>query len=418
MLNRVNISIESYRQFVTNTLACEKYFNQIKDARKKPQILASTIAKSVFYGLSMGIESLLEIDNFVKTHDLAKSLGLNKTESSKPLLSDSTITRSLTTMKIDGVRKLMAHVAQKLIDEFNEAGMINKFRTAAIDKSTIAGIPVVVCRLVGHVPQINLDFEAFQEGDNEVEAAKRLFDRVREDWGWLIDTYVVDGLYTQWFINRVLKSQRRGKTVNVIVKSREKDLNLTKQVEELVQVNKNFSVEPGKFTDEDVAKEVRFMEFYVDDQALDRKIRVIKVWEQEIKGKKLKDEYYLITTLTKDDAAAKLVCKIGRCRWGIENNCFRQTSQNMNGKHQFCKDNNASQAMVTFILLAEECFTAFVHYSDRVNQTKRTKKLTIRFLMRTVRESVPTVDFKLQQPQEESKQLLLFPVRLLASQAM
>jgi len=163
---------------------------------------------------------------------------------------------------------------------------------------------------------------------------------------------------------------------------------------------------------------VYFMEFNVDDQALDRKIRVIKVWEQEIKGKKLKDEYYLITTLDKDAASAKLVCKIGRGRWGIENNCFRQTSQNMNGKHQFCKDNNASQAMVAFILVAEECFTAFVNYSDRANQTKRSKKLTIRFLMRSVRESVTQIDFKTQQPKEDSKQLLLFPRRFLASQAM
>ena len=245
MLNQRNINIESYRQFVTNTLGCEKYFLQIIDGRKRPQISTNAVAKSIFYGLSMGIESLLEIDNFVKTHDLAKSLGLNKIESSNPLLSDSTITRSLTTMQQIQIRKLIKHAAEKILEEFKEAGMIGKFRTAAIDKSTIAGIPVVVCRLVGIAQQINLDFEAFKEGDNEVEAAKRLFDRVREDWGWLIDLYVVDGLYTQWFINRVLKTQRRGKAVNVVVKSREKDLNLTKQVEELVQVNKKFSVMPG-----------------------------------------------------------------------------------------------------------------------------------------------------------------------------
>ena len=272
--------------------------------------------------------------------------------------------------------------------------------------------------MVGIIQQINLDFEPFKEGDNEVEAAKRLFDRVRENWGWLIDLYVVDGLYTQWFINRVLKSQRRNKQVNVVVKSREKDLNLTKKVEELIEVNKNFNIKPSEFIDEGACKEVRFVEFYVDDQALDGKIRVIKVWEQEIKGKKLKDAYYLITTLDKDAACSKLVCKIGRGRWGIENNCFRQTSQNMNGKHQFCKNNNASQAMVAFILLAEECFTAFVHYSDRANKVKRNKKVSIRFLMRSVRESIPQVDFNAPYEQEESKQLLLFPCRFLASNAM
>lgn len=409
------LNIVAYRDFVNERLGTKTFWGEVRDGRKQPQVSAGVIAQTIFYSLSMGHGSLLEMDNHLKEHDWAGVvLGAKRpivynTDAGKPLFSDSTASRSLRGMDWQKLRERLTHQGRAVLRTVPEAGRVGEFRVAAIDQSTIAGQPAVVCRLVGSVCQVNLDFEPLQKGDNEVEAAKRLLSRVQEGWGDLIDLYVVDGLYTEWFIERVQKARRRGKpAAQVVVKTREKSLKLTQKVEELTARYLQLGVAPIEGVDEDGYKSYRFLEFErIHDEALDQPLRVVKVWEEQLKGQKLKDEYYLITTLKKDQAEAAIVRAIGRARWGIENSCFRRTKQNMNARHRFSKDENAACAMVALLLLADTALEAFVVMRQRRRELKRSRKLTLRFIMRLLSESVPPMPEKDEEP-HNPRQLLLF----------
>lgn len=383
----MEIDVRDYHRYVKDTLGLGEAIEALRDKRKRPEIPAPVVFQAVLYGVSFGLESLLGIDTFVRTRDLGSVLGLER----GPLLSDSTMGRSLGGMKAVPVAALVRQAAQAVLErtEFKEAGRLGGFRVAIVDKSTLAGMPVVVCRLAGTAEDrpVNLDYEPVREGENEVTAAKRLIPRVVERFGARIDVMVFDGLYTEWCIKLV-----RSLGKQVVVKTREKTLLVTQKVEELAATYKRYGVEPIEGVDEDGYKQYRMMDFpKIDDETLGGPIRVVRVWEERLKGQKEKDEYHLLTTLSPPQASAVLVRQIGRGRWGIENGCFRQTSQNLKGKHRFARAGDAPEIMAGILLLAGTLLTGYLADEERRQGKKRSKKQPVKSVMRELAYSVPAL---------------------------
>jgi len=381
----LEIDVRDYHTYVNETLGLGTPIDGIRDQRKRPEITAPVVFRSVLYGVSFGLGSLLGIDTFVKTHDLGSLLG----QDGGPLLSDSTMGRSLSGMKGTSVADLVRQAAGAVLGraEFIEAGKIGRFRVAAIDKSTLAGMPVVVARMAGMAQDrpVNLDYEPVRSGENEVTAAKRLIPRVIERFGAWIDVFVFDGLYTEWCI-KLVRSLKK----HVVVKTREKALLVTQKVDELAATYQRYGVEPIPGVDEDGYKEYRLMDFpKIEDETLGGPIRVVRVWEERLKGEKEKDEYHLLTTLSPQEAPAVLVRQIGRGRWGIENGCFRQTSQNLNGKHRFAGQGEAPEVMAGILLLAGTLLAGYLAQQEHRQGKKRSKKQPVKSVMRWLGESVP-----------------------------
>lgn len=381
----MEIDVRDYHAYVNETVKLGFAIDGLRDQRKRPQITAPVVFRSVLYGVSFGLESLLGIDRFVKTRDLGEVFGLQR----GPLLSDSTMERSLSGMKGREVAAIVWQAAEAVLEraEFRNAGRIGEYRVAAVDKSTLAGMPVVVCRMAGRAEDrpVNLDYEPVRKGENEVTAAKRLIPRVIQRFGSRIDVLVFDGLYTEWCIKLV-----RGLGKQVVVKTREKTLLVTQKVEELVATYGKYGMKTLEGVDEDGYKQYRMMDFpKIDDATLGEPIRVIRVWEERLKGKKEKDEYHLLATLPPKEAEAILVRQIGRGRWGIENGCFRQTSQNLNGKHAFAKDAEAPEVMVGILLLAGTLLTGYLVEQETRQGRTRLKKQSVKSVMRWLGQSVP-----------------------------
>lgn len=381
----MEIDVRDYHTYVNETVNLGPAIEELRDERKRPQITAPVVFRSVLYGVSFGLESLLGIDTFVKTRALGEVLGVER----GPLLSDSTMERSLSGMKAREVTAIVWQAAEAVLGraEFKNAGRIGEYRVAAVDKSTLAGMPVVVCRMAGRAEDrpVNLDYEPVRKGENEVTAAKRLIPRVIQRFGSRIDVLVFDGLYTEWCIKLV-----RGLGKHVVVKTREKTLLVTRKVEELVAIYGKYGMKTLEGVDEDGYKQYRMMDFpKVDDATLGEPIRVIRVWEERLKGSKEKDEYHLLTTLSPKEAEAMLVRQIGRGRWGIENGCFRQTSQNLNGKHAFAKDGEAPEVMVGILLLAGTLLTGYLVEQETRQGRTRPKKQSVKSVMRWLGQSVP-----------------------------
>lgn len=383
----LHIDICDYHRYVKDTLGLGAAIEALRDKRKRPQIPAPVVFQAVLYGVSFGLESLLGIDTFVRTRDLGSVLGLER----GPLLSDSTMERSLSGMKAAAVAALVRQGAQAVLEqpEFKDAGRVGSLRVAIVDKSTLGGMPVVVCRLAGTAEDrpVNLDYEPVREGENEVTAAKRLIPRVVERFGAWIDVMVFDGLYTEWCIKMV-----RSLGKHIVVKTREKSLLVTQKMEELTTTYKRYGVEPIQGVDEDGYKQYQMMDVpKVDDERLGEPLRGVRVWEQRLKGRFETDEYHLLTTLTPSEASAVLVRQIGRNRWGIENGCFRQTSQNLNGKHRFASAGEAPEIMAGILLLAGTLLTGYLAHEERRQGKKRSKKQPVKSVIRELAYSVPVL---------------------------
>ncbi len=381
----LEITVGDFHEYVNKTLKLEASIEALQDKRKRPQIPASVIFRGVLYGVSFGLESLLGIDNFAKTHDLGVVIGVER----GPLFSDSTAERSLAGMDPSKVGELLREAAAQVLSQapFAATGRIGPYRVAIVDKSTLGGMPVVVCRMAGNAQDqpVNLDYEAVRAGENEVTAAKRLIPRVIERYGDRIEVFVFDGLYTEWCIKLVRSFKK-----HIVVKTREESLLVVQKVEELIPMYRRYGAPEVQGVDEDGYKEYRMMDFpKIDDVTLGGPIRVIKVWDERLKGPKGKDEYGLLTTLSPQEAQATLVRQIGRGRWGIENGCFRQTKQNLNGEHRFAGAGNAPEVMAGFLLLSGTLMSGYLAHEEQRQGRKRSKKQPVKSVARWLAQSVP-----------------------------
>lgn len=385
------ISLSDVRPFVNEMMGLGPAIAALTDGRRKPRIPAPTIFESVLYGTVLGIESLLAIDQFLKHSDLGQVLGLERA----PLVSDSTMIRSLGTMDPQVVRGLLrraAHAALRLAREFNEPLELGDRRVVAIDMSSMVGQKAVVARYVGPTFEVSLDFEMVRPGENEVTAAKRLLPRLVKEFDDDFDTVVGDGLYTQWFIQLGKDHQK-----DVVVKTREqaKDLSLVRLGEEWIQTHQRHGLEvakPGSGVDSDGYKSYRYVDTGLHQaQGVSVPIRMIKIWEQRLKGDQEKDEHWLMTSLKAPQAAVDLVRLIARRRWGIENGAFRTTSQNHKAKRQGTQEGKAPEVRVGILLLAETIVRVYTWWKERQWNSPRSRRSSWQSIQKLLMRSVPAL---------------------------
>ena len=381
-----DISLRDVRQFVNEKLGLGKRIAALRDGRRKPQISATTVFEAVLYGTLVGAESLLAVDQLLKQSDLGEVLGIERS----PLVSDSTMIRCLGTMKPEAIRALLriaACEALKMALLEGEPLRLGRYRVVAVDMSHMAGRKAVVARYVGPAFEVTLDFEILRKKENEVTAAKRLFERIVSELGDLFDVVVVDGLYTQWFIQR---ARQVGK--HVVVKSREKEKNFTlvRRGEQWIRVHRRYGVHPTAGVDEDGYKSYRYMEIDPQtDELLAEPIRMVKVWEERIKGRQERDEHWLLSTLPREEAAPELLRHIARRRWGIENGAFRTVSQNHKAKRRGTQQGKAAEVRVGILLLSEMILRVYTWYKQTRWKSPRSRRASWQSVQKLLLRSIP-----------------------------
>lgn len=383
------IEVSDLQKFTEEELGLRSGIEALRDGRRRPWIGAPTVFRATLYGTVLGVESLLALDQWLKQADLGGVLGVDRA----PLVSDSTMIRSLSTMDPNAVRALLAvaaHAALRLAQREGEPLRLGRWRVVAIDMTHLAGRPAVVARFVGPRFEATLDYEMVQEGENEVTAAKRLLPRVVGVFGALFDLLVVDGLYTAWFIHL---GRAHGK--HVVVKSREdpKNLVVLRRAQEWIEVHQWYGAgQPVKWADEDGYKTYEAIDTGAQsDPQLEEPVRVIRMREERPKGKKEKEECWLITTLERKEASVPEVRQIARRRWGIENGAFRTISQNHHGKRRGTQEGQAAEVRVGILLLGEMILRVYTWWREVTWKSPRGKRVSWQSVQKRLRASVPEV---------------------------
>jgi hypothetical protein len=213
----------------------------------------------------------------------------------------------------------------------------------------------VVCHLIGRDLAIPLDGELQRPGEGEVQAAKRLLERVFANYSRYFDAVVGDGLYFEApFINFCLEHH---KEIVVVVKGDHRLL--------LQDAQGLFSQRPadGQWT-----KGRRTVQYWDDEgftsaEGVSRPLRVLHTVETEQRRERIAGQWkvtpqtsswYWATTFSQKQLPARQFWRAGHARWDIENDCFNSTSTHWGLDHVF---KHEPTAIVNFILTL---FLAFV----------------------------------------------------------
>lgn len=207
-----------------------------------------------------------------------------------------------------------------------------------------------------------VDLEPIKPHENEVGAAKRLFQRIEAQFKLDYDVVLADAIYTDasfWQI--VLEA---GKNVLTVLKQESRDL--------LVDARSLFESVDAVRIEVDKGKRQRILRD-VDDltswSSLNRPVRVVQSLETWTVRRQVsrqleecRSEWIWVTSLPKSRADAAVIAELGHLRWSIENEGFNEFVNRWHGDHVYrCEP----VAILNFLLSAMFVFNLFYLFYHR-----------------------------------------------------
>jgi hypothetical protein len=214
--------------------------------------------------------------------------------------------------------------------------------------ATRAGRPAV---------RLLLDHEPQQPGQDEVETALHLLERVLRAYPRAFDLVLGDALYAKApFFNFLLT---HGKHALVVLKDERRDL-----YQDVAGLLGQGKAQPGRYRNRD-CQWWDFPDLRTWPQ-VKAPVRVIRSWETYSVRRQLDPEQELqtsdwiwVTTLPSSQAPAERVVRFAHQRWDIENYGFNELVREWHSDHVFRHDPNAIECFLLEAFLAFNPFHAF-----------------------------------------------------------
>jgi len=360
-----------------------KYFNlfslinDITDARAKPQIATSDIAASI---LSILFCSLGSLNKFNVSRDISAVSNM-----AGRIPSASTIARTSDTIELDCLRKILKSIYSKA----KRSKMIEPYcgkYIGVIDGHEICSSEIHWCEscsvrnvskiegevklnyyhryvafiLAGKRFAFMLDIEPIYPNEGEISAAYRLIERVCKNYPKAFEVVVGDGLYLNANIFKLLASH--GKYAAAVLKDETRQL-----YEEAVSLCD--IVDPVIYVDENTTYKIWDHTIEGAWDSYEKPVRVIRSeeiktvrhhsedigkweWEEE------KADWYWATSLP-SVVGSKNAVSIFHSRWQIENCCFGELVDTLNGDHVYRHSQNAIVAFILFLFIVLNILNIF-----------------------------------------------------------
>jgi hypothetical protein len=244
---------------------------------------------------------------------------------------------------------------------------------------------VVVAQWVGVTPPGILDVEPIQPGEGEVVAAGRLWERIVEDYGRLVDVVTLDAIYLEGpFLKKVRKA---GKHFVVVMKQERRDLYRdadqlrsvqTAQVwEEAGKTSRVWDL-PGLTSFETYGEPVRV----VWAEECTEKPRMIGGQRERVTEE---SKWVWVTNLSEEVASARWIQLWGHDRWNLENRGFNELVNLWGMDHCFVHLPRAIEVILLTLALA---FLLTYLFFDRNLKPEARAALTRLALAQRMREEL------------------------------
>lgn len=205
---------------------------------------------------------------------------------------------------------------------------------------------VVAAQLVGGPLALPLDAEPVLPGEGEIIAARRLLERVSQNYPKAFDLVTGDGLYAN---PEFLKTCRRHhKHLLAVLKENHPDL--------LNDAKALFaSQDPIRTTRDKIELERWDLDGFTSWPQAAETVRVIRSRETTAKGGQLQtSDWFWVTTVKKNQLQTETICRMGHARWDIENQGFNSLANILHLDRCFRHHPNA---IIAFVLIA---FIAYI----------------------------------------------------------
>jgi hypothetical protein len=378
--------IPNFQQFCEQTVQLRRRLAAMEDGRPAPQISAGTVAEAVCFMGALGLGSLLQCDQQLRTE-----VGQQWFGQAPPIVSDTTMSRSLETMALDPMRSVLvsAYHVGRTSGLSKWEGTLGKHRVGIVDGTCFGPYRASCLEMVGQCALL-IDMEPIPKRGKELPASAALLRRVKTALGaGGPDLVLGDGLYFNApFFNLCLEEL----PCDVLVKTDDARRDV------LVDAMGLFQTPPGLFegivraagTDgERLCTYQMAMASGFEMEGVEERVSV--VWMREEYPKKdLCVEFWVIFTqrygpgLTIHDARG-----LGHLRWDVENHGFKAFNQTMHSKHRYSQ---SPQAMAPIELLLSLIFILLqvfrVCLEERFSRAYPGMKRTRRFLYREIRKAI------------------------------
>lgn len=334
------IIIRQFKGYCKGNFKIDDILKQIRDKRKRPQIKTQKICWAILNMVSLGIKSVLELDQIGRLPKMRRYIGTNR----RMVASDTTYDRVLSLIPASSIREAMKKVYQQLkqqdLDQIKlESG--RQLRIAGVDASGFGKDLASVISMFGKTP-IALDAQPYSQKGKELPSSYELIGRVTRHLGkgWC-DVLIGDGLYRAGkFFKLCKKSGCDG-----LVKTKETRLEIIKDALGLYKTKDDSSIERESSFDLnrlcdytiEAVKDIRM-------QGLKHRLKITHVKEYYPKPNR-QEEFFVITT--KQDLTASECRELAHRRWCIENNVFRHLNQIITSK----RVHTHNQRVLTSLLL-------------------------------------------------------------------
>jgi hypothetical protein len=378
--------IPSFQQFCEQTVQLRRRLASLEDGRPAPQISAGTVAEAICFMGALGLGSLLQCDQQLRTQ-----VGQQWFAQAPPIVSDTTMSRSLETMKLDPIRSVLRSVyyVWRSSGLRKWEGALGKHRIGIVDGTCFGSYMASCVEIVGQSAFL-LDMEPIPKRGKELPASTVLLRRVTTALGpGSLDLVLGDGLYFNApFFTLCLEELHS----DVLVKTDDARRDV------IVDAMGLFRTPPGRFegivraegTDiERLCTYQMAMASGFEMGGVHEPVSVVWIREEYLK-KTLCVEFWVIFTqrygpgLTIDDARG-----LGHLRWDVENHGFKEFNQTMHSKHRYSQQPQVMapiELLLSLIFLLLQVFRQ--HLEERFSSAYPGMKLTRCFIYREIRKTI------------------------------
>lgn len=380
----------------------------VGDDRPRPQIPARDVLEALFFAAALRLPSLNALEGELQRPAFQRLLG-HRAQAGHKLFSSDTISRVLKGIHLDPLRQLLpavVHSAER--KKVFRQGPRGTRRPVAVDGwepfcSYARHCPDCLVRNVrrqgDRVPQyyhrfvvalllagdaeVVLDVEPLRPADQtrpgdthegEPTAALRLIDRLHEQYGRLIDLFVLDALYPTGPVMKRITDLGYGAVITLKQPNQEP----LKDALVLMEGRPHDLVwdEPGTGARAEAwdVDEIEALDTYRD------KIRVVRVELTSPSGPK-RTWCAAVVGSRPRRLPIRTVHSIQRLRWHIENTAFNQWTQQWKLTHVYCHKPRAVVAVLVLWIVAFNLMQLFVYRRLRRPRVPRDPCNTIRDLV-------------------------------------
>lgn len=380
------LHVPSFQRFCEQTLRLRRRLGSLEDTRPAPQISAGVVAEAVCFMGALGLGSLLQGDQELRTE-----VGHQWFGQTAAVVSDTTISRSLDGMKLAPIRSvlLLAYHVGRTAGLSKWEGACGKHRVGIVD-GTCFGAYLASCVEIVGSSALLVDMEPIPKRGKELPASTTLLRRVTTALGISpLDLVLGDGLsFNAPFFTLWLHELH----CDVLVKTDDA------RREGIVDAIGLFRTPPGQFEGIiraeglDVDRLCTYqmaMASGFEMDGVDEPVSVVWIREQYLK-KDLNAEFWVIFTqrygpgLTIEDAR-----ELGHLRWDVETHGFKEFNQTMHSKHRYSRTPQGMAPLELLLCLIFILVQVFrLHLEERFRGAYPGMKQTRRFIYREIRKTL------------------------------